>query len=236
MRRTHQPLSTLVLAAGSVLSGLLLVGLVACSGKNEGAPSFSASTGQHPEGWMKSHYASYIQNPASCRSCHGSTTDPKAAGGVSGVSCFKCHPSPDHPQGWAAGNQHGRKGAQASATPFTGFASCTKCHGETYGQGVGTTPSCKTCHTKAPHPNAPWNGSSAAVSTHYMTAENNAPECAKCHTAGANSSLKPKAAPAAGAAPGCFNNTLCHDRNLGHSATARTFDWSATPNLAAGSR
>ncbi len=236
MRRIESPKTTVLLAVSTFAAGLLTCLLVACSGSNDGAPKFNSSTGQHPEGWMKSHYASYVQNPAGCRSCHGSTTDPKAAGGVSGVSCLKCHPSPDHPEGWASRPQHGRLGAQAAPTPFAGFASCTKCHGETYGQGVGTTPSCKSCHTKAPHPNAPWNGSSASVATHYMTAEGNAPECAKCHTAGANSTLKPKAAPAAGAAPSCFNNTLCHDRNLGHAASTRTIEWFGTQLAAAGSR
>jgi len=51
-------------------------------------------------------------------------------------------------------------------------------------------------------------------STHVETDIGNAPECAKCHLGGNNSTLKPLTTPPAGTAPGCFNNTLCHGTNI----------------------
>lgn len=199
------------------ICGLALALLAAgCSGTgNEAAPKFNAAKGEHPENWRTVHYAEFITNPDQCRTCHGSTSDKALAGGTSGVSCFTCHPNgPSHQAGFAAGLQHGRAGAQASAGTTSGFAYCAKCHGSNYSNPIGTAPSCKKCHTAAPHPNKPWTGPSLSTSNHTLTATNNAPECAKCHTAGANSTLKPSSTPPAGTPPGCFNNTLCHGTSI----------------------
>jgi len=208
--------------AGSCFAMILVILAWGCAGKTGPAPSFSTVTGQHPSDWIQVHYVGYAQNPNQCRSCHGSTTDPAQAGGIAKVSCFNCHPTTgiDHPAGWADHLQHGRNGAQlapvttvAPQTPvMAGFAHCAKCHGSNYDNGVAV--SCKSCHTKAPHPNKPWAGTSLATSTHVETDLANAPECAKCHTAGANSDLKPLTPAPAGTAPGCFNNTLCHGTSI----------------------
>jgi hypothetical protein len=42
----------------------------------------------------------------------------------------------------------------------------------------------------------------------------NVATCYGCHAGGANSALKPSTAPAAGAQPGCLNNTMCHDTHV----------------------
>jgi hypothetical protein len=179
------------------------------------APQLSPA-GKHPSNWPATHYAEYIKNPDACRSCHGSTTDPALAGGISGVSCFTCHSNgPSHGTGWAAPGKHGRMGAQLAPSPYAGFAYCAKCHGSNYDNAAGTTAvSCKACHTTAPHPMRPWSGTNASAPNHTMTHVDNAPECAKCHTNGANSFLKPKTPAPAGSLPGCFNNTLCHGRSF----------------------
>ena len=105
-------------------------------------------------------------------------------------------------------------GAQLTPSATAGFAYCAKCHGSTYDNPVGTTPSCKSCHTKAPHPDKPWVGTSIALANHVFTNVGNAPECYKCHKDGANSALKPTTPAPLGTAPGCFNNTMCHGTSI----------------------
>ena len=187
-----------------------------CAGKADKAAAFNAAAGQHPADWIQTHYAEYVKNPDQCRTCHGSTVDPAQAGGVAKVSCFTCHTAVNHPAGWADPLQHGRAGAQlapnADPKVMAGFAHCAKCHGDSYDNGLTT--SCKACHTKAPHPDKPWVSTTLLKSNHVQTAVGNAPECAKCHLAGANSTMKPLTVPPAGTAPGCFNETLCHGTNI----------------------
>ena len=186
-----------------------------CTTSRDDAPKFSATQAAHPATWLSTHWQDYLQSPTQCTTCHGSTTDPAKAGGIANVSCFNCHPNgPSHQPGWEVASQHGRQGAQLPATNTTGFAYCAKCHGSNYDNPIGSTPSCKSCHTKAPHPNRPWNGTSAAVPNHTFTAISNAPECFKCHANGANSTLKPNPPAPAGTAPGCFNNTMCHGTSI----------------------
>jgi DnaJ-class molecular chaperone len=194
-----------------------------CAGKAGTAAPFDAISGQHPANWIQVHYSSYLATPDQCRTCHGSTSDATQAGGVSKVSCFSCHTNGvDHPANWANHAQHGRLGAQLApvvtvdpAVPvMAGMAHCTKCHGNDYLGGI-TNVSCKACHTTAPHPAKPWTDKTTlANSSHTQTDLGNAAACAQCHTAGANSDLKPSTTPAAGTAPGCFNNTLCHGNSL----------------------
>jgi len=204
-------IQTYVVAAIS----LLVLGCTATS--VDKAPQISAK-GNHPTGWMQNHWAEYVKNPVQCGTCHGSVTDPLQAGGISKVSCFTCHnQGVNHPAGWAASGQHGRLGAQAApdshdGKAMVGFAHCAKCHGEDYNGGISGS-SCKTCHTKAPHAAKPWISGTAAAPNHDKTDQANASECLKCHAAGANSTRKPAVPAPAGTAPGCYNNTLCHDRN-----------------------
>ena len=199
--------------AGSCFAMALALLAWGCAGSAGKAVPFSATKGEHPTTWIQNHYAEYVKNPNQCRTCHGSTADPAQAGGIAKVSCFDCHTAVNHPANWAAPAQHGRLGAQlppnADNKVMAGFAHCAKCHGSDYSGGLSAV-SCKACHTKAPHPNRPWHGAAGALTNHTATNFNNAPECFKCHAAGANSTLKPLTVPPAGTAPGCFNNTLCH--------------------------
>lgn len=188
------------------------------SSSNDKAPQFNSATGQHPAGWIQNHWAEYVQHPEQCRGCHGSTTDPTSTGGVAKISCFKCHGSPDHTTGWSAPAQHGRLGAQAApnpddATAMAGFVHCTKCHGSDYSGGISGI-SCKSCHTKAPHPDKPWIGTTVSQPSHTITSFQNASECYKCHKDGANSDRVPTTPAPAGTEPGCFNNTMCHGNSI----------------------
>ena len=204
--------------AGSCFALALALLAWGCSGKAGAGTPFSPVTGQHPSNWLQVHFAGYASTPDQCRSCHGSTTDPALAGGISKVSCFSCHTNGiDHPEGWADPMQHGRNGAQlapnaADKFAMAGFARCAKCHGSTFDNGPAV--SCRSCHTKAPRPDKPWVSTTLLKPNPVLTDIGNAPECAKCHTAGANSTMKPLTTPPAGTAPGCFNETLCHGTNI----------------------
>jgi len=207
---------------------LVLVTLWGCSDSGNNTIILD-SAGKHSSGWIVTssgglHPAAYKANQSACVECHGSAQNPLSTGGTSGISCFSaayngigCHPSgpSGHPAGWSAPASHG---GAAKATPDAshGFASCTNCHGANYTGAAGT--SCKACHTTAPHPAAPWRGTTATKTTHSTTDPANAAQCSRCHAGGVK--LATPVAPLAGA--GCFNNTLCH-ASAGHPA-----GWAAT--------
>ena len=211
---------------GTCFAVVLALMVWGCSGSATNAPQFNGATGQHPAGWIQNHWVEFVKNPSQCTACHGSTKDPATAGGIAKVSCFTCHADgPWHPAGWSDPSQHGRLGAQlapvvtdSTTVPvMAGFAHCAKCHGSNYDNPIGITPSCKSCHTKAPHPDKlVWGSTPPVVSqpNHYFTDAANAPECFKCHAGGANSDLKPATPAPAGTTPGCFNNTMCHGTNI----------------------
>lgn len=212
MKRATQMVVTCIAV---VLGGMAL----GCSGSATQAPAFDAATGAHPAGWIQNHWEAFIKNPTQCATCHGSTSDPGQSGGIAKVSCFTCHANgPWHPQGWSDPSQHGRNGAMLAPSTsdpvaMAGFAHCAKCHGSEYTNPIGVTPSCTSCHTKAPHPDKTvWAAVPPTVDqpNHYFTDAANAPECFKCHANGNNSDLKPATPAAPGAEPGCFNNTMCH--------------------------
>lgn len=187
-----------------------------CGGyTNSKTTQFNSASGTHSKDWLNVHWAEFLKNQDQCRSCHGSTSDPAQAGGISGVSCFTCHVNgPSHQPGWKDHMKHGRAGAQLAATTTSGFGYCFKCHGSVDSAPVGVTPSCMACHTLAPHPNKPWSSATLTASSHTLTDESNAAECVKCHLDGANSTLVPLTPAPAGTAPGCFNNTMCHGRTI----------------------
>ncbi len=222
-----------MLKYNKILTLLLLASIWGCSSANDKSIILDAS-GKHPAGWAVAttgglHPAVFRANQSACVECHGSATDPITSGGISGVSCFSssrsgivCHPDgpSGHPVGWNVPGSHG-----AAAKAVRGFIYCTECHGTPFSGGIAI--SCFRCHTTAPHPAAPWRGTTASGTTHTSTNETNAPECAHCHMNGQRLAV-PQSVPI-GAAPGCFNNTLCHGAthpagwNLpaNHGATAK---------------
>lgn len=218
----------------SCIISVMLISIWGCSNANDNFITLDAS-GKHPAGWAAAtsggmHPAVYRANQGACVECHGSSQDPNASGGISSVSCFSasrngiaCHPDgpSGHPAGWSAAVSHGAA-AKASA-PGLGY--CTQCHGTAFTGGVGK--SCMTCHTTAPHPAAPWRGTTASGTNHATTDQGNAAECSRCHAGGAK--LSTPVAPLANAS--CFNNTLCHGTAVGHPA-----GWSAAASHGASAK
>ena len=217
------------------LAAALALVFMGCSSSNSSAPQLNAQ-GQHPADWVATHWISFNQNKNQCAPCHGSYTDATSTGGTTGINCFSCHAqqtpvvyAPNHPAGWqTVGNVpfHGTYAKQV-ASLTGGFGHCAACHGSLYNNADGTTASCMTCHTNAPHPDKPWHGTTADGTNHANTDPSNAAECAKCHANGAN--LDPNDMPyrstaTPGTAPGCFNNTLCHGSNPGH-----VYNWQLGP-------
>jgi len=208
---------------GSIFITAFLVLAIGCGGGSGGGSggSFSSSSTNSPGtfsgGHPVVHQTAFLSDPDSCRVCPGADL----RGGNAGVSCFSssyagasCHANgpASHPVGWADPGQHG---AAAKATPDSshGFSYCRNCHGQDFSGGIVNV-SCFTCHgVNAPHSPYPWRG---GARTHVTTNVNNAAVCAACHTNGANSNLKPSPFDS-GAAPGCFNNTLCHSQ-VNHAA------------------
>jgi hypothetical protein len=191
-----------------------------CSKSSDTAVKFNPTTGQHPANWIDQHWLEFTANPMSCVTCHGSYKDAATSGGVSGVTCFQCHHKngPTHPSNWALLTQHGKLGAIAAPGLSTGMTHCSACHGSDYRDASAKTMSCFACHTKAPHPDKPWHGTTASGTNHAAADQGNAAACIQCHANGANcTSITFRGTPApAGSAPGCYNNTMCHGNNPGH--------------------
>jgi predicted CxxxxCH...CXXCH cytochrome family protein len=176
---------------------------------------------------LEKHWIDAQKNLSACQECHGDNL----LGGIATVSCFSatkgaqnCHaggpvgPNAGHGEGWKFQSRHGRQGAMATPAQFSaGFAYCSKCHGSEFKGGIGKATSCYSCHTKAPHPDKPWHGTTASGTNHVFADPNNAGQCYLCHKDGNNSGLKPSSPAIFGSPPSCFNNTLCHN-NSGHSA------------------
>jgi predicted CxxxxCH...CXXCH cytochrome family protein len=174
------------------------------------------------------HVSTDTSNAAQCATCHtgGANSDrkPRASDPKGLTGCFDntlCHGTSGHEAGWNAPAQHGAV-AKAAPSTTTGFSSCQPCHGAPFINGAA--PTCfnsAVCHgsgVNAPHPKKPWFSASGGL-THTTTNPANAGTCAICHTAGANSTIKPPA-PATLTLAGCFNNTLCHFHQIPYAPSA----------------
>jgi len=166
------------------------------------------------------HTTTATGNAPVCAFCHtaganspiAAPSPPAPAGTAPG--CFNstlCHGAGVHPAGWSQSSQHG-PAAKAAPAASAGFSYCQSCHGTGNNFSGGTSgQSCYPCHLPTaiqPHASQ-WRTGDPLV--HTTTATGNAPVCAFCHTAGANSPIAAPSPPApAGTAPGCFNSTLCH--------------------------
>ena len=221
---------------------LITMALWGCGKGNSAAPvTIDPVTKKHSVGWVTldasgipthaSDVNGYYAKPDSCAECHGQDL----AGGISGVSCsttdrngVACHAKFPHVNNFADFDKHGVS-AKNPVGGKDGMAHCQKCHGGDY-LGRSTAKSCIGCHkslnalTNAPHA-ANWlSGSNVNGLRHSSTHKSNAAACFVCHKGGLNNkptggSLRPAPpAPLAGAAPDCYNNTMCHDSNVGHSA------------------
>lgn len=211
-------------------AGILLLTPVVC-----GAASADPQTSEgwkHAEGWRNParHGARFTASPDECRACHGKDLK----GGISRIGCGGCHATSVHQPRNDFSITHPQKVKQATGA-MSGFATCRKCHGTdftgsalTNGQGCMATAPCHFHPEGMPHD--PWNGKSLDFlqHTHTDTDPANAPVCAACHNritkhrwfdakgkpVTYGNLLNPPAGASAETAPGCFNSTLCHDREL----------------------
>ncbi|KAA3618893.1 MAG: hypothetical protein DWQ05_05860 [Calditrichaeota bacterium] len=114
-------------------------------------------------------------NYDSCRACHGSDL----AGGTSKVSCYQCHTTFPHWQGWIGQGQNSHNFYLRS----NGYdmESCKNCHGENL-DGGSSEVSCTKCHADFPHPQG-WELSSGDNShtTFLIANEFDYTSCKKCH-------------------------------------------------------
>ncbi len=138
----------------------------------------------HEETWIRKDdsdfHGKYLKNLnwvlQNCRECHGQ--DYK--GGSSEVSCFKCHASYPHSEGWlnsASENYHGSYVKQNEDI----ITACEKCHGvdETGGR---TGISCEKCHASYPHDENWMNESSENFHGKLLQALNwSTSSCQGCH-------------------------------------------------------
>lgn len=186
-----------------------------------------------PKPWKSSTGYSHTKcdpsNSGECAQCHtgGANSsiapNPNAPAGFSG--CFNntlCHGTIGHVSGWSDPALHGAE-AKKAPTSSTGFSSCQTCHGAAFINGDAIT--CFNglgCHgfgVNAPHPAKPWFSDAAAGLKHTTTDPANVGTCAICHTAGANSTIKPPF-PARNTLASCFNNTLCHFHQIPYAPSA----------------
>jgi hypothetical protein len=150
-----------------------------CSDDKNPLPSKS-----HPDEWAKmslqdNHGAKVKQSGlVSCAECHGK--DYK--GGVSKVSCFKCHADYPHAADWMAAENSGSHGKYAAAKGYD-LTGCQPCHGKDYLGGDGKE-SCFKCHTTYPHVNDWLSPGKEKFHGVYLQTKNFATaECQVCHGA-----------------------------------------------------
>lgn len=175
-----------------------------------------------------SHTRVDSSNAGACTACHtggaNSSRIPRPGDPVGATGCFNntlCHGTVGHAAGWNDPAQHGAE-AKKSPTATTGFSACQACHGGGFTNGPAVTCfNTAVCHgsgVNAPHAKKPWFSRTGGP-THTSTDAGNVGTCSICHTAGANSTIKPPA-PATGTPAGCYNNTLCHFHQIPYAPSA----------------
>jgi hypothetical protein len=83
---------------------LMMAFVLVCLGCND--PGYvQVPQNPHPDTatWLPAHPVEYAKDPASCASCHGSTTDPANSGKQYVTGCFSCH---NHSPNAACGSCH----------------------------------------------------------------------------------------------------------------------------------
>ena len=121
-------------------SHLLIVAAVAFALGGCGSTNDRAVTSEHPADWATTHKNTASKNIEACVECHGANLD----GGISNVSCVKCHPNgnlasgcsschgapPDGPANGTA-NRNLSHSAHSNVSDIT----CSACH-NTFGYGT----------------------------------------------------------------------------------------------------
>ena len=109
--------------------------------------------GNHPAGWVSTHYRFALPDGNTCVPCHGSVTSAAESGGISGVSCFLASRNGQgcHVNGPSFTGVHGvpfRTAEHFLATDSSFASVCSNCHAiappDT--SPLATAPLCTTCH------------------------------------------------------------------------------------------
>ncbi len=191
---------------------VILVAALAAGGCSSSTTTSGVTSGPgggtHPVDFLSTHPGFAVSDVGECKTCHGEDL----TGGIANVSCFQnaanCHHGTV--SSWVSPAVHGSEAKKAPGS--SGFVSCQICHASDF-SGGGSGVSCFLCHAPPPHPSQ-WR--TGDTFSHTNTDQGNAPVCAQCHLAGANSPIAPPPSPVPGAQPGCFNSTLCHALASGH--------------------
>ncbi len=126
--------------------------IISCSKKQE-----TLEVGTHPADWNNLQSAQFHglavtqTGPGSCQSCHGTAYE----GGTSGISCYTCHASFPHPEGFLQAGSPNFHAKYIKNEINYNIIMCQNCHGNSYAGGSSGV-SCKTagCHTEAAGPEA----------------------------------------------------------------------------------
>jgi hypothetical protein len=169
---------------GLVLAAVLVI---SCSELKDNLPSPVASQAAvHPPSWMDTTSTSFHGKVLTtgqakvkdCRKCHSGDY----RGGLSRVSCFTCHTSYPHPDGWSDSSSalfHG----DYLQTQSWNLQRCVSCHGSDFAGGTSSV-SCYTCHDSYPH-NSGWsNPVSPSSHGRYLKGTSwDDKNCVACHAA-----------------------------------------------------
>jgi len=192
------------LRSAALLMFLIVLTLAGCSG----SAGRDAAGYYHGPGWLAGHPGPALADVGKCTLCHEMNL---LREGSSIPNCLTAACHHNTLPGYALPGLHGAQAKAHQRATGGGMGACQLCHGQDF-QGGAATVTCFKCHqVPAPHPAKPWL-STTGGSNHDTTDPGNAAVCARCHFPGsaANPANHPATPAAAGTAPGCFNNTLCH--------------------------
>ena len=129
----------------------VLVPMMSCTDLDKNLPTPTGGKAQvHPQGWNDSSSANFHGTVlksshfdlSTCMTCHAKSFQ----GGVSEISCYDCHKSYPHTNGWIDSTSSGFHGNFIRASSWN-MLQCKPCHGQAYSGGRASV-SCLTCHTK----------------------------------------------------------------------------------------
>ncbi|MBU1298238.1 MAG: cytochrome c family protein [Bacteroidetes bacterium] len=115
-------------------------------------------------------------NKDDCVQCHASNFE----GGVSKVSCYKCHATYPHKTGFLTKNNPNYHGTILKNANWN-LASCKTCHGQNF-EGGNSGIKCGTCHESYPHAQGWTQTSNTKFHGRFLKSENwDLPSCIGCH-------------------------------------------------------
>lgn len=141
----------------------------------------------HDTGWMTPEDAKFHGawakkagwDLSACKSCHGD----QFQGGEGKASCYTCHATFPHKEGWNNPANSGYHGAYLAGKAYK-LEECQTCHGSNFQGGDGKA-ACNTCHASYPHVTGFKNDQNSAQfhGTTLKSAGYDLSGCSACHGA-----------------------------------------------------